>query len=61
MEKNGRILVVSGIGALEEYLVAAAAVLRRHPGAELAFASRQMLPDVLEGRMDGREWRLWTS
>lgn len=57
MEKNGRILVVSGLGALEEYLVAAAAVLRRHPGAELAFASRQMLPDVLEGRMEGREWR----
>ena len=57
MEKNGRTLVVAGFGVLEDYLIAAAAALRRHPGADLAFASRQMLPDVLEGWTGGQKFR----
>ena len=45
------VLIVSGLGALEEYLFAAAIALRRRPGAEIAFASRSALPGVLSGRM----------
>ena len=41
-------LVVSGLGALGEYLYATAIALRARPGATVAFASRQALPDVLE-------------
>ncbi|MBR1837750.1 MAG: sigma-54-dependent Fis family transcriptional regulator [Kiritimatiellae bacterium] len=47
---SARTLIVSGLGALEEYLYAAAIALRARPGAELAFASRQALPDVLASR-----------
>ena len=57
MKNTGRILVVSGLGHLEDYLLAAAAALRRYPQAELAFASRQMLPDVLENWTDGQRFR----
>ena len=45
-----RTLIVSGLGALEEYLYATAIALRSRPGAEVAFASRQALPDVLAAR-----------
>ena len=48
-----RTLIVSGLGALEEYLYATAIALRGHPGAEVAFASRQALPDVLAERAGG--------
>ena len=47
------VLVVSGLGDLWEYLFAAAIALRARPGAELAFASRQALPDVLGERAGG--------
>ncbi len=47
------VLVVSGLGDLWEYLLAAAIALRARPGAELAFASRQALPDVLAERAGG--------
>ncbi len=41
------VLVVAGLGDLWEYLLAAAIALRARPGAELAFASRQALPEML--------------
>ena len=47
------VLVVSGLGDLWEYLFATAIALRARPGAELAFASRQALPDVLAERTGG--------
>ena len=47
---SGPVLIVSGLGALEEYLYATAIALRSRPGAEVAFASRQALPDVLAAR-----------
>lgn len=47
------VLVVSGLGDLWEYLLAAAIALRARPGAELAFASRQALPEVLSERAGG--------
>ena len=47
------VLIVSGLGALEEYLFAAAIALRANPGAEVAFASKAALPDVLEEHGNG--------
>ena len=47
------VLVVSGLGDLWEYLFATAIALRRRAGADVAFASRQALPDVLAERADG--------
>ena len=47
------VLVVSGLGDLWEYLFATAIALRKWPGAEVAFASRQALPDVLGERAGG--------
>ena len=47
------VLVVSGLGDLWEYLFATAIALRKRAGAEVAFASRQALPDVLAERAGG--------
>ena len=46
--ENRKILLVSGLGILAEHLVAAAIALRRHPQAQIAFASMGVLPDVLD-------------
>ena len=48
MEKSKKVLLVSGLGILAEHLVAAAIALRRHPQAQIAFASMGVLPDVLD-------------
>ena len=53
MKSNEKTLVVSGLGDLWEYLFATAVALRKRPGAEVAFASRQALPDVLSKRAEG--------
>ena len=50
MEQKAKTLIVSGLGALDEYLAAAAIALRAYPDAEVAFASRQALPAVLSER-----------
>ena len=47
------VLVVSGLGDLWEYLFATSIALRKRAGAEVAFASRQALPDVLAERAGG--------
>ena len=47
------VLVVSGLGDLWEYLFATAIALRARQGAEVAFASRQALPEVLAERAGG--------
>ncbi|MBR3085961.1 MAG: hypothetical protein IKH04_06105, partial [Kiritimatiellae bacterium] len=47
------VLVVSGLGDLWEYLFATAVALRKRAGAEVAFASRQALPEVLAERAGG--------
>ena len=41
------VLIVSGLGYLDDRCAAAAAALRRYPGAEIAFASKAALPGVL--------------
>lgn len=49
MESKKKILLVSGLGILAEHLVATAIALKRFPGAQVAFASMGVLPDVLDG------------
>ena len=44
------VLIVASLGALTETLPAAALALRAYPRADLAFASKAALPDVLEAR-----------
>ena len=53
MKSNEKTLVVSGLGDLWEYLFATAIALRKRAGADVAFASRQALPDVLAERAGG--------
>ena len=47
------VLIVSGLGHFDDRCAAAAAALRRYPGAELAFASKAALPDVLANAING--------
>ena len=53
MNENDKVLIVSGLGNLDEYLFAAAIALRGHSGATLAFSSMQALPEVLGERVKG--------
>lgn len=50
MKKPAPTLIVAGLGALPEICAAAALTLRRFPRAEITFASKAALPDVLESR-----------
>jgi hypothetical protein len=50
MKKPTPILIVAGLGNLPEICSAAAIALRRFPHADVAFASKAALPDVLEAR-----------
>ena len=47
MENERKILLLSGLGTLDDHLAAAAIALRRFPGAQLEFASMGVLPEVL--------------
>ena len=46
---DGKVLVVAALGTVAERCAEAAVALRKFPGAELVFASKAALPDVLEG------------
>ena len=48
------ILLVAGLGHLDSNCTAAAVALKRFPAAELAFASKAALPDILEARAPER-------
>ena len=50
MKKPAPVLLVAGLGALPEICAAAALALRHFPHADVAFASKAALPDVLEAR-----------
>ena len=50
MKKPTPTLIVAGLGHLPEICSAAALALRRFPHADVAFASKAALPDVLEAR-----------
>ena len=47
---ESKVLVVAALGAVAERCAEAAVALGKHPGAELAFASKAALADVLEDR-----------
>jgi transcriptional regulator with PAS, ATPase and Fis domain len=49
-KKSKKILLVSGLGILDQHVVATAIALRRFPGADIAFAAMGVLPDILEKR-----------
>ena len=48
------ILLVAGLGHLDDNCSAAAVALKRFPAAELAFASKAALPDILDARAPDR-------
>ena len=48
------ILLIAGLGHLDSNCTAAAVALKRFPAAELAFASKAALPDILEARAPER-------
>ena len=50
---SDRVLIVSGLGYLEDRCAAAAVALRRFADAELAFASKVALPGVLANAVEG--------
>ena len=53
MANDKKILLLSGLGTLDDHLVAAAVALRRWPGAELQFVSMGVLPEELLKRAGG--------